>query len=242
MNTLELFESQAAAWGVRLDGGQRESMLRYAHLLANYERANVIGTKDPDRIILDHVLDSLSCFLHEPLMRARRLADIGSGGGLPGIPINIARPYLQTTLVESTWKKVQFLRSVVDELSLEGIEIANIRAEAIGRTREHRGGYDVATTRAVARLSVVAEYCVPLLEVGGCAIAMKGRLEAEELSEGGRASDALGANVAEVKRVPMIPEVGDKERNLVIIEKVGETPDRYPRRPGMVVKSPLGGA
>jgi 16S rRNA (guanine527-N7)-methyltransferase len=110
----------------------------------------------------------------------------------------------------------------------------------MGRTQEHRGGYDVATTRAVARLSVVAEYCVPLLEVGGYAIAMKGRLDAEELSEGRRAAGMLRAKVAEVKRVPTIPEVGDKERNLVIIEKVRETPGGYPRRSGIVAKRPLG--
>ncbi len=233
-------EAQAAAWGIGLDGSQRDRLLRYAHLLASYRPANVIGMQDPDRIILDHVLDSLSCFLHEPLKRAGRLADIGSGGGLPGIPINIARRDLPTTLVESTRKKAQFLRSVADELSLRHVEIANTRVEDLGRTEEHRGGYDVATTRALARLSVVAEYCVPLLEVGGCAIAMKGRLGAEELSEGRRASGALGARVAEVKRVPMIPEIGDKERNLVIVAKEKETPGKYPRRPGVAAKRPLG--
>jgi len=96
------------------------------------------------------------------------------------------------------------------------------------------------TCRAVARLSVVAEYCVPLLEAGGCAIAMKGRLEPEELAEGNRAVDALGAKVAEISKVPMIPEIGEKDRKLVILEKIRETPTRYPRRPGLVAKRPLG--
>jgi 16S rRNA (guanine527-N7)-methyltransferase len=235
-----LLEGQADAWGLRLGHDRRVRLQEYAGRLAHYDRANVIGTRDLDRIILDHVLDSLSCFLHEPLFRARRLADVGSGGGLPGIPIKIMRPDLATTLVESTSKKARFLRHAVDGLSLSGVEVANTRVEDLGRTLAHRGAYDVVTCRAVARLSIVAEYCVPLLETGGRAIAMKGRLEPEELAEGERALDALGAKVAETTRVPMLPEVGEKERNLVILEKIRETPARYPRRPGIVAKRPLG--
>ncbi len=231
---------QAGAWGIRLDDGKRDLLLRFAHLLATYDRANVIGTRDPARILLDHVLDSLSCFSHPSLMRAACLADVGSGGGLPGIPIHIVRPSLTTTLVESTGKKARFLRSAADDLQLGGVEVANTRAEDLARTPEHRGLYDVATSRAVARLPAVAEYCVPLLEVGGCAIAMKGRLDAAELSEGERAARMLGAEVATVRRVETIPEVGTKERHLVIFQKLGETPARYPRRAGMVAKRPLG--
>ena len=100
--------------------------------------------------------------------------------------------------------------------------------------------YDVVTCRAVARLSVVAEYCVPLLRSGGRAIAMKGRLEPEELAEGTMAVGALGAEVAGTTRVLMLPEVGQKERNLVVLEKIRETPAQYPRRPGIVAKRPLG--
>jgi 16S rRNA (guanine527-N7)-methyltransferase len=233
-------EVQAAAWGLRLGHERRARLQEYAGLLAHYDRANVIGTRDLDRILLDHVLDSLSCFLHEPLFRARRLADVGSGGGLPGIPIKILRADLAATLVESTGKKARFLQHAVDDLSLKGVVVANQRVEELGRTRTHRGAYDVVTCRAVARLSVVAEYCVPLLEVGGSALAMKGRLEPEELAEGDRALDALGARVAETTRVPLLPDVGEKERYLVILEKIRETPSRHPRRPGLVAKRPLG--
>jgi 16S rRNA (guanine527-N7)-methyltransferase len=240
VDALGLMEVQAAAWGLRLSHDRRGYLQEYARLLALYDLANVIGTKDVDRILMDHILDSLSCYLHEPLFRAGRLADVGSGGGLPGIPIKIMRPDLATTLVESRGKKATFLRHVVDGLSLKGVEVANARVEDLGRTRKHRGAYDAVTCKAVARLSVVAEYCVPLLATGGCAIAMKGRLEPEELAEGNRALDALGAKVTETTRVPMLPEVGEKERNLVILEKTRETPARYPRRPGIVTKRPLG--
>ena len=240
IDALGLIEIQAAAWGLRLDHGRRGHLEEYAGLLAHYDRANVIGTREVDTILMDHILDSLSCFLHEPLFRARRMADVGSGGGLPGIPIKIVRPDLATTLVESTGKKAGFLQHAVDDLGLRGVAVENTRVEDLGRTATHRGAYDVVTCRAVARLSVVAEYCVPLLKTGGCAIAMKGRLDPEELAEGQGALDALGAKVAEITRVPMLSEVGEKERNLVILEKTRETPARYPRRAGIVAKRPLG--
>lgn len=235
-----LMEAQAAAWGLRLGHERRWHLKEYAGLLAHYDRANVIGARDVDTVLVDHVIDSLSCFMHEPLYRAGRLADVGSGGGLPGIPIKIVRSDLATTLVESTGKKAEFLRQAVDEIGLRDVEVANGRVEDLGRAPAHRGAYDVVTCRAVARLSVVAEYCVPLLKTGGCAIAMKGRLDPEELAEGRWALEALGAKVAEIARVPMLPEIGEKERNLVILEKIRETPARFPRRTGIVAKRPLG--
>ena len=240
MDSISLLEAQAAAWGLHLDGSRRERLLAYTRLLASYDRANVIGTRDEDRIMLNHILDSLSCFLYEPFSNARWLVDVGSGGGLPGIPIKIMEPELATTLVESTGKKARFLQYTVDSLSLDGVEVANTRVEDLGRTRAHRGAYDVVTSRAVGRLSVVAEYSVPLLQIGGGAIAMKGRLDAGELEEGNRAVDALGAEVAQIMEVPMLSEVGEKERSLVILEKVRETPTQYPRRSGLVAKRPLG--
>ena len=215
-------------------------MLRYARLLATYDRANVIGTKDIDEIVLRHVLDSLSCFLFRPLSGVERLADVGSGGGLPGIPISIARPDLAVTLVESTGKKSSFLQYAADDLELEGVTVANERVEDLARRQAHRQAYDVVTARAVARLAVIAEYCVPLLRVGGFTISMKGGLDPAELSEGERAAEALGARVSERIQVPSMPEVGDRERQLVIREKVRETPARYPRRPGAATKRPLG--
>jgi len=165
---------------------------------------------------------------------------MGSGGGLPGIPVKIAKPDLQVTLVESTGKKSRFLQHAADTLALEGVTVANARVEDLAQSATHREAYDAVTARAVARLPVVAEYCVPLLQVGGWAISMKGRLQPDELSEGEWAAEALGARISERIRVPLIPEVGDRERQLVILEKVRETPARYPRRPGVATKKPLG--
>ena len=240
MDELELVTLQAAAWGLRLDEQWLARLEAYARLLAEYEEANVIGTRDFGRILLDHVLDSLSCYLFRPVADAGRLADVGSGGGLPGIPIKICVPGMGLTLIESTGKKARFLRRVVDELPLTGTEVVGGRVEDASRMVEHRGMYDVATARAVARLPVLAEYCVPLLKVGGWVVSMKGRLPDEELSEGERAAEKLGARVSELIRVPHLPEVGEKERRLVVIQKVRETPGKYPRNVGVPARKPLG--
>jgi 16S rRNA (guanine527-N7)-methyltransferase len=240
MDASELLRLQAVAWGLALDPHRLARLEGYARLLRDHEEANVIGTRELRGVILDHVLDSLSCFLFEPLGEARSLVDVGSGGGLPGVPIRIVEPGMRTTLVEATAKKARFLRRVVQSLSLGGVEVENARVEEIARADAHRGVYDVATARAVARLSVVAEYCVPLLMVGGYMISMKGRLEDEEIIEGERAAERLGARFAQLIRVPRLPVLEKKERCLVILEKVEETPGEYPRKVGVPAKRPLG--
>jgi 16S rRNA (guanine527-N7)-methyltransferase len=240
MDAFGALRLQAAHWGLSLDPSQLARLEGYARLLRDYEEANVIGTRELRGVVLDHVLDSLSCFLFEPLGAARSLVDVGSGGGLPGVPIKIAEPEIETTLVEATAKKARFLRGIVQSLSLGGVEVENARVEEIARTDAHRGVYDVATARAVARLSVVAEYCVPLLRVGGHVVSMKGRLEDDEIAEGERAAQQLGARFSQLIRVPRVPELEKKERCLVILQKVEETPGEYPRNVGVPAKRPLG--
>lgn len=240
MDALELVRLQAAAWGLRLDEERLARLEGFARFLGSYEEANVIGTREVQEILLDHVLDSLSCFLFEPLGVAERLADVGAGGGLPGVPIKIFAPRTEVTLIESVAKKARFLQRAVGELSLQDTTVLNARVEEASRAEEHRGAYDIATARAVARLSVVAEYCVPLLRVGGHVISMKGRLGDEELAEGEKAAEKLGAKVSTLMRVPRLPETGEKERYLVILEKVEDTPAKYPRKVGVPAKKPLG--
>src|SRR5215211_1202328 len=218
MDTLELLARQTSVWGLSLDSHRLARLEAFARLLSGYEEANVIGTRTLRGI----------------------LVDVGSGGGLPGMPIKIAAPELEATLVESTAKKVYFLRRAVETLSIEGTTITNARVEEIARTEAYRGAYDIATARAVARLSVVAEYCVPLLKVGGYVISMKGRPDDDEISEGERAAEKLGARVSTLRRVSRLPEIEEKERCLVILEKVEETPGEYPRKVGVPAKKPLG--
>jgi 16S rRNA (guanine527-N7)-methyltransferase len=240
VDALEMIRLQAAAWGLRLYAERVTRLETFARLLSGYEDANVIGTHSVREALIEHVLDSLSCLLFKPLAEARRLADVGSGGGLPGIPLKIVAPHLAVTLIEATGKKARFLRRAIETMSLGRVEVLNGRAEDLGRMGDHRGVYDVTTARAVARLSVVAEYCVPLLRIGGHAISMKGRLEDEEVLEGERAAEMLGAEVQEIIRVPRLPEIGEKQRSLVVLRKVGETPNIYPRSVGAPAKKPLG--
>ena len=233
-------ERQLAAWGFTLGPERIELLLRYARMLADYEEANVVGERDLTALLLDHVLDSLSCLLVDGLWAARWVADVGSGGGLPGVPVKIARPELDLALVEATGKKAYFLRRAVSELSLNGAAVINARAEDAARAEEHRGRYDAVTARALAPLPVLVEYCVPLVRVGGHVVAMKGRLAEDEMGPGRRAAKLLGAKVSQIVRVPLLPEIGPKGRSLVVLEKVTRTPVEYPRRPGMAKKRPLG--
>ena len=223
-----------------MSSGEIEALGSFAEVLAGYERANVIGTRDLDRVLLDHVLDSLSCLLFKPARDALEVADVGSGGGLPGVPLGIALPRASITLFESTGKKVDFLESAVRRLRLDNIVAVKTRVEDAGRERGHRAGYDLCTARAVARLSVVAEYCLPLVKVGGCVISMKGDPESREVEEGRKAAESLGGRVKDVIKVPFLREIGERERRLIVLEKVSPTPEKYPRKPGTPVKSPLG--
>ena len=193
-----------------------------------------------DQIVERHVLDALSCLLFAPLREARKLADVGSGGGLPGIPLAIALPRSQVVLFESVGKKASFLRYAKEELTLDNVRIENGRVEEAGRGRSHRGSYDVCTVRAVARLSVIAEYCVPLLRVGGHVVAMKGREDEQEFAEGERAARMLGGRMEGPIPVHQASVGEQRERRLILLQKVAETPGAYPRKVGVPARHPLG--
>ncbi len=240
MKTLELFRRQLDAWSISLPAGAEHLLHDYAQLLSSYDKANVIGTRDPERVLLDHILDSLSCLLFPPVAKTFDLADVGSGGGLPGIPLAIALPDASLTLLEATGKKAAFLRYVVESLDLTGIEIVNTRVEQTAHDPRLRASHEICTVRAVAKLSVLAEYCLPLLSVGGRMVAMKGEVSDEENREGERAASLLGGRVIETIEVPLLAEMEQKTRRLVVLEKTAETPDIYPRRVGLPAKSPLG--
>ena len=240
--TKRLFERQIESWGVSLDAVREDALFEYVRLLSGYGEANIIGTRDPEEIVLKHVLDSLSCLIFKPLSHANNLIDVGSGAGFPGIPLKLTRPDLEVSLVEATGKKVKFLHKALEDLQLEKTEPLHIRAEICGRLPDYRARYDVATTRALAALPVVAEYCVPLVREGGYAIAMKGAPTADEITGGARAAKKLGARISGVVEIPLLPELQIENRRLVIIEKISETPAKYPRQVGVPGKRPLGGA
>lgn len=223
-----------------LDVGVASRLLAFAETLSNYDRANVIGTGDLYEIVGEHVLDSLSCLQVPFYVQSGRLVDVGSGAGLPGIPLAIVSPEKNFTLVDSVGKKTRFQETARSMLGLENVVSVNRRIEEIGKDRAHRGGYDIATSRALASLDVVAEYCLPLVRVGGAVISMKGRLNGEEVSRGEAAADRLGGVVRGVYPVRRLDSQVEKERHLVVMEKLRETPSRYPRDVGVPAKKPLG--
>jgi 16S rRNA (guanine527-N7)-methyltransferase len=240
LEALEQLRAQCKDWGIDLEASQLRLCGAYADLLAAHELANVIGTKDWDRIILEHFVDSLSCLRLLEMQRADCLIDVGSGGGLPGIPISIAHPDLRVTLLEATEKKARFLEYVKAELQLQNLTVLNDRAETAGRDSRYRETFDLATARALAALPVVLEYCAPLVRLEGKVLAMKGRLQEDEFSQGVAAARELGAELSDTLPVDDCSRHMMKERQLVVFDKVRATPSRYPRRVGLAKKRPLG--
>ena len=234
-----MLRDQAQDWDLLLKAEQLSLLRRYAELLAGYSEANVIGTKEVSGIVLDHVLDSLSCFALQGVELEGKLIDVGSGGGLPGIPIAIARPDLAVTALEATEKKVKFLRHAQASLQLQNLKVVNRRAEEAGKQVGLRDSYDVAVSRALASLPVVVEYCAPFIGEGGRILAMKGRLEQDERAAGERAARRLQAELHEVAHVRLRPELEQKQRQIVVFRKTGSTPTGYPRRVGLAKKRPI---
>lgn len=212
----------------------------YAAILAGYEHANVIGTTDADQVVTEHLIDSLSCFLVGDLCSSSSVIDVGTGGGLPGVPLAISCPALSVTLLEATEKKVRFLHHAREQLGLQNLVLIRGRVEEEGKRASNREASDVAVARALAELPVVLEYCAPLVCIGGQIVAMKGRLTEEELFQGEAASRALGIELREVSKVPYRAELPQKERQLVVFDKIYATPDKFPRRVGLAKKRPLG--
>lgn len=239
IETRGLAETARRELGLLLSTSQQEAFAWYAReLIAWNRRFNLTAIEDPEGIEIKHFLDSLSCLRVLGPKPSGRLADVGSGAGFPGIPLKIAAPDLAVTLIESHAKKAEFCRHVVQRLGLESVEVLNARAEGVGRSPDHRGVYDWAVARAVARLPIVIELLMPLLKVGGMGIAQKGEAAPAEVEQAGPALEAIGGRVREMILVHL-PSVSES-RFLVVIEKISVTPDRFPRRPGMAAKRPLG--
>jgi 16S rRNA (guanine527-N7)-methyltransferase len=237
---IEQLRLQSSIWGVQLSRTQLVLLEAYADLLAEYNLANVIGTRSRNDIVLEHLIDSISCCLLEDLHRRKRFIDVGSGAGLPGLPLAIVQPNLYVTLLETTEKKVRFLEYVIARLGLQNTEVVHARAENVANDLTYRETFALATTRALASLPVVLEYCAPLVWPGGVILAMKGRLSEEELSKGIVASQQLGAALREVREVEYSVRSIEKERRLVVFDKVSTTHKRFPRRVGLAKKRPLG--
>lgn len=192
------------------------------------------SVREPRAVVQDHLADSLVALELSVLGSARKVADIGSGAGMPGLPLAIARPAASFSLVESAGRKCAFIARVAGACALANVEVVHARAEdwPAGMSR-----FDVVTARALAPLAVVAEYAAPLLRLGGALVAWRGRRDAAAEQAAAVAARALGLEVGEVRRVR--PYAGAEHRHLHLMWKVRDTPARFPRRPGMAAKRPL---
>lgn len=224
---------------------QAQSKLRdYRDLLFRWnQRFNLTAVREPDeidaRLIADglRLLPALDAVL-ATLPERVRMVDLGTGAGLPGLVIKIARPSIDITLIDATNKKIQFVQHVIDELDLDQARTIHGRAEDIGRLPEFREQFDLATARGVAALPTLLELVVPLLDIGGAFVFPKGEQIDLELKEGKRAARTLGARIDSHALLPDFP--GEPVTRLVTGVKIGLTPGRYPRRAGIPNKEPLG--
>jgi 16S rRNA (guanine527-N7)-methyltransferase len=206
-------------------------------LLEWNSRFNLTAIRDVEGVRTKHFLDSLSCLL---VMRDRpfhRLIDIGTGAGFPGIPLKIVLPALQLTLVESVGKKADFCKHAVEVLKLDNVQVVIARAEECGQNPAHRAQYDWAVARAVANLTTLVEFLLPLVKIGGAMLAQKGESGPAEAQAADHAVNLLGGHLRQIKKVNLPGVVED--RYLVTIDKVAATPPQYPRRVGVPGKKPL---
>ncbi len=222
---------------------QRLFEIYYEELTAWNRRVNLTGIVDYEEVQVRHFLDSLTVALalDEATLAGEgerpRLIDVGSGAGLPGVPLKILFPFLSLTLLESAGKKVAFLRHLVSRLGLGDVEVVAGRAEELGHQAGYREAFHVAVSRAVAPLPTLAELCLPFCRLGGILVAQKKFPVAEELAGAARAIALVGGAWRETKAVAV--EGLLEERALVIIAKERPTPPQYPRRPGLPAKRPL---
>ncbi|MCH8341959.1 MAG: 16S rRNA (guanine(527)-N(7))-methyltransferase RsmG [Chloroflexi bacterium] len=231
-------EQADSQFGVRLNARQLEAFDWYAAELQSWnQRFNLTSVTDREQIEIKHFLDSLSCLRVMHPEPGARIVDIGTGAGFPGIPIRIACPQVHMLLVESIGKKAQFCQHIVDELELTNVAVIHSRAEQVGRLPEYREQFDWALARAVANLPTLLEYLLPLVKVGGGAIAQKGDTAPAEAQSARVAMGVLGGELTEIIPVEL-PGVAES-RHLIVMRKSAATPEKYPRRPGVPGKRPL---
>ncbi len=231
--------------GLALSPHQLAQLEQFRDLLAvSANEFNLTSLRDPEGIERRHLVESLAfgAFLqkHGLLSQGdaqdKRVLDIGTGAGLPGIPVKIAWPAMRLTLLESVGKKCRFLEKARDELALADVEVYEGRAEDFGRESQHRQSYDLVVARAVAPLPVLLEYALPALRVGGWLAAPKGSAALSELEAADNALEVLGGRLHDA--APFQPPDGLRQ-TVMLIEKTRPTPDRFPRRPGIPSKRPL---
>ena len=234
----EILAARAAEAGIPLTAEQIGQFSVYHEMLLDWNtRMNLTALTAPEDVAVKHIIDSLTAYDAALFDGARTLIDVGTGAGLPGIPLAVYAPHLTVTLLDSLNKRVRFLTEVTAAMGLQNVRCIHARAEEAARTAEHRAAYDIAVSRAVARLPVLLEYTLPFVRVGGTLLALKGRAYAEEQKEARRAADVLGGGCITARPVHL-PGLDDV-RAILTVTKERQTPAAYPRGGGAPTRRPI---
>ncbi|MCT6926111.1 16S rRNA (guanine(527)-N(7))-methyltransferase RsmG [Metasolibacillus sp.] len=224
--------------GIELTATQIAQFKKYFELLVEWnEKMNLTAITDLEGVYLKHFYDSISASFYFDFTKVTTICDVGAGAGFPSLPIKICFPHLHITIVDSLNKRITFLNHLSEELGLENVAFVHARAEEFGQNAKYREKFDVVTARAVARLSVLSELCVPIAKVGGQFVALKAAAGKQELAEAKKAVSTLGIELQE-EFVFELP-VEQSERTLYVFNKIKATPKKYPRKPGVPNKTPI---
>lgn len=238
MNFVDELKVAATEYGLNLTEDQISAFNKYYELLYEWnKKINLTAITEPKDVAIKHMVDSLSCFKADLFKENISLIDVGTGAGFPGLPLKIFYPSLKLTLLDSLNKRVKFLQLVVDELGLKDVEVIHARSEEAARNKKYREKFDLATARAVARLPIICEYCLPFVKDGGTFIALKGRQYEEEATQAQKAIKVLGGEISDIMPVKL-PEIDDK-RAVIYIKKIKSTPKTYPRKAGTPERNPI---
>ena len=236
--TIEQFKVMLLEKGIALSDEQLDQFEQYFHTLVEWnEKMNLTAITDQEDVYLKHFYDSISAAFYFDFTQQLHLCDVGAGAGFPSIPLKIAFPHLEVTIVDSLNKRISFLNHLANELKLDKVHFIHDRAETFGVNPAHRETYDLVTARAVARMSVLSELCLPLVKVGGHFIAMKAAHANDELNVGQKAIMTLGGRLEQMHTFTLPME--ESERNILVIKKEKQTPKKYPRKPGTPGKMPI---
>lgn len=224
--------------GLQLSKDQYEKFVKYMRLLQEWnEKINLTAIVEDEEIIKKHFIDCIKAFKRDEFKKAKTLIDVGTGAGFPGLPIAIMRSDLEVTLLDSLNKRINFLNTVINELGLTNVKTIHSRAEDGARDKSLREKFDIATSRAVANMSVLSEFCLPYVKVGGSFIALKGPSVDQEINESKNAIKVLGGELVKICEVTI--EETELKHNLVVVKKIKECSKTYPRKAGSITKKPL---